>query len=116
MLIWCWKRLFFQFHTVASALRGSAVLPEIYSSQSKGLAGGKNSHFARDLRTTVSKRPIEDATGSKTGDQRMIMSEGEDVSRCLDALVEAKPSPTSIRSKSQRKRKGGSREGQQPKD
>jgi hypothetical protein len=100
----------------------------------RGLAGGKSSHFARGLRTTVSKRPIEDATGSKTRDQRMIMSVGEDVSRCLDTLVEAKPSPTSIRSKSPRKcrcildaewqlpgpglsrRKGGSQEGQQPKD
>ncbi|KAJ7855520.1 hypothetical protein B0H14DRAFT_2579387 [Mycena olivaceomarginata] len=80
---------------------GSAMLPEIYLSQSKyespdrreGLAGGKNSHFARDLRTTVSKRPIEHATGSKTREQRMIMSAGEDVSMYPNTLVEARPSP-----------------------
>jgi hypothetical protein len=100
----------------------------------RGLARGKKPHFPRDLRTTVSKRPIEHATGSKTRDQRMIMSTGEDVSMCPDTLVEARPSPTSIRSKGPRKcrcildaecqppgpglsrRKGGSQEGQQPKD
>ncbi|KAJ7315191.1 hypothetical protein DFH08DRAFT_1040277 [Mycena albidolilacea] len=90
--------------------------------------------FRRDLRTTVSKQPVEHATGSKTRDQRVIMSAGEDVSMCPNMLVEARPSPTSIRSKGPRKyrcildakcqppgpglsrRKGGSQEGQQPKD